>query len=88
MKKYKVEISRSAEKVLFRLPKQIIPKIIAAVQALAANPYPSGCRKLAGHENILRIRVNVYRIIYEIHDDLVLVRVLKIGHRKDIYRHS
>ena len=86
MEKYKVEVSRSAEKILFRLPKTAIPKVVATIQSLALNPYPLGCRKLSGYENIFRVRVSVYRIIYEIHDDLVLVRVLKIGHRKDVYR--
>ncbi len=86
MEKYRVEISRTAEKVLFDLPKPVIPKIIHAIQGLALNPHPLGCRKLAGYENCFRIRVQVYRILYEVHKDLILVKVLKIGHRKDVYR--
>ena len=86
MEKYRVELVRSAEKTLSRLPKETIVKIAAALKGLAINPYPDGCRKLAGQTNTFRIRINVYRIIYEVHDDLVLVKVLKIGHRKDIYR--
>jgi len=84
--KYKITVTKTAEKTLFRLPKEIIPKIIAAIQALADNPYPSGCRKLSGHENIFRIRVQTYRIIYEVVKDTIEIIVLKVGHRKDVYR--
>lgn len=86
MEKYRIEISRSAEKVLTHLPNQVIPRILVAIQGLAVDPRPLGCRKLAGQKDVFRIRVQVYRIIYEIHDDLILVKVLKIGHRKDVYR--
>lgn len=86
MVKYRIEIVRSAEKTLFSLPKPFVPKIVKAIQDLATTPYPSGCRKLSGQKNTFRIRVNVYRIIYEVHDDLILIKVLKIGHRKDVYR--
>lgn len=86
MAKYKVEVVRSAEKTLLSLPKAFVPKIVKAIQDLALTPYPAGCRKLSGQKNAFRIRVNVYRIIYEVHDNVVLIKVLKIGHRKDVYR--
>ncbi len=86
MEKYNVEISRSAEKVLLRLPKQVIPKIVATIQGLAINPFPIGCRKLGGETNTFRIRIQVYRIIYEVHENILLIKILKIGHRKDVYR--
>ncbi len=86
MEKYRVELTRSAEKTLFKLPKQVIPKIVVVLKALAFNPYPLGCRKLSGQKNTFRVRVQVYRIIYEVHEGLILVKVLKIGHRKDVYR--
>ena len=86
MAKYRIEVVRSAEKTLLSLPKPYIPKIVKAIRDLALNPYPAGCRKLAGQKSTFRIRVNVYRIIYEVHDDLILIKVLKIGHRKDVYR--
>lgn len=87
MGNYRIEISSSAEKTLFKLPRGIVPKIIAAIQSLGLDPRPMGCRKLSGEKDTYRIRVSVYRILYEIHDDLILVKVLKIGHRKDVYRH-
>ena len=85
MGKYRIEVVQSAERALGRLPRPILPKVLAAIQALSDNPYPHGCRKLAGEKNVFRIRVNVYRVLYEIHSNLVLVKVLKIGHRKDVY---
>lgn len=86
MEKYKVEVARSAEKVLFQLPKEAVLKITAAIQQLAVEPRPASCRKLSGQHDTYRIRVGVYRIIYEVHDDVIVVKVLKIGHRKDVYR--
>lgn len=86
MARYRVELSKSAEKALFKLPKAAIQKVVAAIRGLALNPYPAGCRKLAGEANVFRIRVKNYRIIYEVHKREILVVVLKIGHRRDVYR--
>jgi mRNA interferase RelE/StbE len=86
MAKYRVELTRSAEKTLFKLPKAVLPKILAALQGLAFDPFPAGCRKLSGEQDTFRIRVQNYRIIYEVYSEMILVKVLKIGHRKDIYR--
>lgn len=86
MAKYRVELTHSAEKTLFKLPKTVLPKILSALQGLAFDPFPAGCRKLSGEQNTFRIRVQNYRIIYEVHPEIILVKVLKIGHRKDIYR--
>lgn len=86
MEKYKITVSNSAEKILLRLSKEVVPRIVKAIQALAVNPYPVGCRKLSGEEHAYRIRVQNYRIIYEVHHAEIEIKVLKIGHRKDIYR--
>lgn len=86
MAKYKITVTKTAEKVLSRLPKEIAPKVVSAIQSLADNPYPSGCRKLSGHENIFRVRVQNYRIIYEVLKNVIEIIILKIGHRKDVYR--
>jgi mRNA interferase RelE/StbE len=83
---YRIEISSSAEKSLKKIPKKDINKIIESIQILAINPYPDGCRKLAGEENAFRIRQGHYRIIYEVEGKKLLILILKIGHRKDIYR--
>lgn len=86
MAKYNIVVAQSADKALHQLPKEVIPKIVTAIQNLADNPYPVGCRKMAGEENVFRIRVQNYRIIYEIHKKTITIVVLKIGHRKDVYR--
>lgn len=86
MANYRIEVVRSAEKTLFRLPKKDIVRVTAAIAAMAINPYPDGCRKLAGQNDTFRIRIGVYRVIYEVYEDIILVKVLKVGHRKDVYR--
>jgi mRNA interferase RelE/StbE len=83
---YKIEISSSAEKSLKKIAKKDILKIVEAIQILSINPFPEGCRKLAGEEKTYRIRQGDYRIIYEVEGKNLLILVLKIGPRRDIYR--
>ncbi len=61
-------------------------RIAAAIDRLAVDPRPSGVRKLTGADNLWRIRVGDYRIVYEIEDDRLVVLIVRIGHRRDIYR--
>ena len=86
MVSYSVEITASAEKALARLPKADLTRVARAITALAADPRPAGCRRLKGHEDVYRIRVGLYRVIYSIDDRRIIVVVLKLGHRKDVYR--
>lgn len=86
MANYKIEITASAEKSLKKIPKRDIEKVVEAIQVLAISPFPSGCRKLKGEEDVYRVRQGNYRIIYEVIDYKLIVLVLKIGHRKDIYK--
>ena len=86
MANYKIEVSSTAEKALKKIPKKDLIKIVEAIQILAINPFPEGCRKLAGEEGTYRIRQGNYRIIYEIEGKKLIVLILKVGHRKDIYR--
>jgi mRNA interferase RelE/StbE len=82
---YSVSILRSARKTLGSFPTTVQDRIITAIRHLAINPRPSGVKKLSGRD-AWRIRVGDYRIIYEIsHADLVVL-VVDIGHRKEIYR--
>ncbi|MCG8556025.1 MAG: type II toxin-antitoxin system RelE/ParE family toxin [Proteobacteria bacterium] len=83
---YSVELSRSAEKALRKLPRDDLRRIAAALKQLESDPRPQGSRKLSGYDDVLRIRVGRYRIIYNIIEERVLVIVLKIGHRQDVYR--
>ncbi len=86
MAKYELLISQSAEKTLKRIPKKDISRVTVVIEKLAIDPRPQGCRKLSGEVDIYRIRVGVYRIIYEIENQLLRILILKIGHRKDVYR--
>lgn len=86
MANYKIEITATAEKSLKKIPKKDIQKIVEAIQILAISPFPEGCRKLKGEEDVYRVRQGSYRIIYEVIENKIIVLVLKIGHRKDIYK--
>ena len=86
MANYKIFISASAEKKLKKIPKNDLVKVIEKIQSLSTDPYPEGCRKLSGEENTYRVRQGTYRIIYEIENKKLIILVLKVGHRKDIYR--
>ena len=82
---YQINIRRAALKELQALPGNAVSRISAAIDALATEPRPNGCKKLQGSESLWRIRVGNYRIIYAIQDVILLVDVQAIGHRKDIY---
>ena len=86
MARYNLEISRSAEKQLASLPVDAQRRLARAMMALADEPHPSGSRKLNGYDDVFRVRVGVYRVIYSVSDRLLVIIILKIGHRKDVYR--
>ena len=83
---YQVLLERSAERDLRRLPADVHDRVIEAIRALAGDPRPPGCRKLAGSKNDWRIRTGDYRIVYEIADAGRIVRVPRVRHRRDVYR--
>ncbi len=83
--KYIVDFTPRARRDLRAQPSSIQDRILAAATALANNPRPAGCRKMQG-QDAWRIRVGDYRIIYEIHDDTLLVIIIRVGHRSDVYR--
>ena len=83
---YRVLLERAAEKDLFRLPAEAHDRVIEAIQSLAANPRPVGCRKLTGSKHDWRIRVGDYRVVYEIADVIRVVRVNRVRHRREVYR--
>jgi mRNA interferase RelE/StbE len=86
MVSYQIEIKPSASKELEKLPRQIIPRIITAINELGKNPYPQGVRKLTGFEHTYRIRVGDYRILYHIYEKRLVIEIIRIRHRKDVYR--
>jgi mRNA interferase RelE/StbE len=84
MANYKVTLSRKAQKYLDKLPDNIAEPIITMVASLKGNPRPHGYKKLTGRDGYW-IRVGNYRVIYEIFDKILVVEVIDLGHRKEIY---
>ncbi|MBP9667764.1 type II toxin-antitoxin system RelE/ParE family toxin [Candidatus Saccharibacteria bacterium] len=85
MKVYKIQFSSDAKKCITRLPKKAQDRIVAAAVALELNPRPHNVKKLVGQQ-LWRIRVGDYRIVYEIHDKEIFIMVVRVAHRKDAYR--
>ena len=85
MAAYKVYFKESVEKDFTAIPKKDLVKILRRIRALSENPRPSGCEKLTGHERY-RVRQGRYRIVYSIEDAVLTVWIVKVGHRKDVYR--
>jgi len=83
--KYKITIKKSAAKELQDIPKKDLRKIVKRIQSLALNPRPTGSQKLSARQQY-RIRQGDYRIVYSIDDKELLVDIVKIGHRREIYR--
>jgi len=85
--KFRVLIKESAAKELEALPnKKARQRVVARIRALADEPRPRGCEKLSGHHDRYRLRQGIYRVVYSISDKELLVFVVKVGHRKDVYR--
>ena len=83
---YTIEIKASALKELAALPTQIANRARAAIAALATTPRPVGSRKLTGSDRRYRIRISNWRVVYEIFDDRLVVSVIAVAHRSEVYR--
>lgn len=83
---YRVEVSATAEKQIRRLARSDQVRVLRAIHRLQDDPRPRGCRKLRGYDDVFRIRVGTYRILYSVESHCLLIIVLKVGQRKDIYR--
>ena len=83
---HEVFLERSAEKDLRNLPSEIFRRIIPHIRALAQNPRPPGCHKIANSKNDWRIRIGDYRVVYEVDDKLKQVKVMRVRHRREVYR--
>lgn len=83
---YEVYLERYAERDLKRLMAKDFHRIISHIKSLAQNPRPSGCRKIVGSKSDWRIRVGEYRVIYEINEEEKTVRVMRVRHRREVYR--
>jgi len=86
MASYRIEWKRSALKELRRLPNELIRRVVNSVEDLSTNPFPHGFRKLYGGRSSYRIRLGDYRVIYSVWESLLLIEIVKVGHRKDVYK--
>ena len=86
MAAYEVEVSRSAERQLRKLPRADQRRVERRMLDLADDPFPHGARKLTGYEDVYRVRVGRYRILYSVSGRELVVIILKIGHRWEDYR--
>ncbi|PWK22952.1 mRNA interferase RelE/StbE [Arcicella aurantiaca] len=84
MPKYSILLSKKAQKQLDKLPDNIAEPIFEAIALLEFEPRPSGCKKLQGRDGY-RIRIGNYRVIYDVYDSELVIDVITLGHRKDIY---
>ncbi len=85
MPEYVVRVAKAADRNIDALDGSVRPRVIRAIQALKSDPRPSGCKKMAGAE-LWRIRVGDYRVVYSIEDAQLIVLVVRVGHRREIYR--
>ena len=83
---YRIEVSATAEKQIRKLDRSDQIRVLRAIQALSKEPRPPGTRKLRGYADVFRVRIGVYRIIYSLEQDRLLIIILKVGHRRDVYR--
>lgn len=85
MAAYKIFFKKSVQKDLASIPKNDLKKILSRIERLGEDPRPGGCEKLTGQDRY-RLRQGRYRILYSIQDDALTIWIVKVGHRKDIYR--
>ncbi|MFH1985228.1 MAG: type II toxin-antitoxin system RelE/ParE family toxin [Pseudomonadota bacterium] len=86
MASFEIRWKRSAAKELKKLPKSAIERIMSAAETLMNDPVPAASVKLSGAEHTYRIRVGNYRIIYNVLNRILTIEVIRVGHRRDVYR--
>jgi mRNA interferase RelE/StbE len=86
MVSYSLEIVRSAQKDIKKLPAEFRPRVIKDINRLAHNPRPIGCEKLKGSKSSYRIRLGDYRVIYKITDTRLIISVVRVAHRREAYK--
>lgn len=84
--RYRLDLTRRAAKALDAIDKPRRRRVMAVIDGLAADPRPPQCVKLSGSRNEWRVRAGDYRVLYAVHDDRLLVLVIEVGHRSEIYR--
>lgn len=84
---YSIIFKQSVLKDLRKIPEQFRRNIWSTIDDLKNNPTPDGCIQIQGYEDFYRIRIGKYRIIYEVAKKVCIITVIKVGHRKDVYKH-
>jgi mRNA interferase RelE/StbE len=85
MDSYNIEWKQSAAQELRKLPREAVLRILQAVEQLATEPYPHGVRKLVGAQHTYRIRVGDYRVVYNVVSSTLIIQIVRVGHRRDVY---
>ena len=88
MARYSLEFSARAYRQFAKLERSAQQRLAPAIDTLADDPHPASSVKLVGGDDLYRIRVGAYRIVYAIEDDRLVVLVVKLGHRRDVYREN
>lgn len=83
---YEIQLTSRAQKSLKKLEKRVLVKIASLIDSLENDPRPNGVKKMKGHDNRYRVREGDYRVVYQIDDGKLLILIIDLGHRKDIYR--
>ena len=83
---YRIELTKTAARDLKSVPKPMLKRLDACILGLADDPLPPGVKKLRNENALYRVRVSDYRIIYSIEQDVLTVLIVKIGHRREVYR--
>ena len=83
---YTIQFKPLALRQLEKLPRDVQKRLAAKIDALQDDSFPAGCRKMAGLPDTWRVRAGDYRVVYQVHRGILLILVLTVGHRKDVYR--
>jgi mRNA interferase RelE/StbE len=83
---HRIELLPSAARSLEKTPTAVRRRLARAIEALARNPHPPASQRLRGAQNVWRVRVADYRVLYQVLDSVLLVLIVRIGHRRDVYR--
>lgn len=83
---YSVEIRPAAQRQIKKLPREVQAKVLTRLTALAEDPKPSGAEALQGPQDLYRVRVGQYRVLYEVQEQVLMVLVVRVGHRREVYQ--
>ena len=86
MNEYQIEFTTRARREIRNLPSHVQTRLRTKIDALAEEPRPSGVRKIRGADDLYRIRVGDYRVVYQVKDDVLVVLIIRVRHRRDVYR--